>query len=64
MCKKFKDEVKVWVEYGKHQFTEGKATHARETLAKALKSLPSSQHVEIITQFALLEYKFVGERVT
>ena len=62
MCKKFKDDVKVWVEYGKHLFSEKKAPQARETLSKALKSLPSSQHVEIITQFALLEYKCVRTR--
>lgn len=60
MCKKFKDQVKVWVEYGKFKFSTGKAAEARDALTKSLKSLPKASHIEAITQFALLEYKFVG----
>ena len=47
----------MWVEYGKHQFGESRPAQAREVLNKAIKSLPKTQHVEVITQFALLEYR-------
>jgi rRNA biogenesis protein RRP5 len=62
MCKKFKDDVKVWLEYGRFKFTTGKPHEAREVLSKSLKSLPKTSHLEMISQFALLEYKFEWAR--
>ena len=57
MCKKFRDEVKVWVSYGTFKMKNGKSDQARLVLQNALKALPKREHIMVIVKFALLDFK-------
>ena len=47
----------MWVAYGQWAMRQLQAEKARAVLQRALQSLPRSSHVEVIVQFALLEFK-------
>ena len=57
MCKKFRDEVKVWVSYGTFKMKNGKSEQARLVLQNSLKALPKREHIMVIIKFALLDFK-------
>lgn len=56
MIKKFSDEVSVWFTFGKFYMENKKFDEAHELLARALKSLPLKDHIEIVKRFAQLEF--------
>lgn len=57
MAKKFGSELSVWIGFGKFYLEQGRGEDARELLARALKSLPKTLHVEIVKKFAQMEFK-------
>eukprot|EP00048_Salpingoeca_helianthica_P008104 m.118546 g.118546 ORF g.118546 m.118546 type:complete len:1861 (+) comp14514_c1_seq1:75-5657(+) len=57
MLKKFRETPRVWVQYAQWLMRQGEADKVRDLLQRALQSLPKSEHVAIIVQFALLEFK-------
>ncbi|KAI3436621.1 hypothetical protein D9Q98_006038 [Chlorella vulgaris] len=57
MTRKFNDSVEVWLRAVKFRLTSGDAEGARKTLDRSLQSLPQFEHVRMITQAGLLEFK-------
>lgn len=49
--------VQVWLRAVKFRLTSGDAEGARKTLDRSLQSLPQFEHVRMITQAGLLEFK-------
>ncbi|XP_076065357.1 ribosomal RNA Processing 5 [Oratosquilla oratoria] len=58
MTKKFNKNIQVWVEAAKFHFQKKKFTAARKLLDKSLLSLEKKQHVEVINQFAQMEFRY------
>ncbi|KAJ1553498.1 rRNA biogenesis protein rrp5, partial [Nowakowskiella sp. JEL0078] len=58
MTKKFKESSRVWTAVGLFFITRGKVEEARQVLQRSLQSLPKRKHVETITKFAQMEFKF------
>ncbi|CAG0884687.1 unnamed protein product [Darwinula stevensoni] len=57
MLKRFRDNKSIWISCGEFYMKNGKWENARGTMQKALKSLPKSHHVEVISKFALMEMR-------
>lgn len=57
MLKKFGQNPKVWIEYATFLASEDKLEESRDLLPRSLKSLPKSEHVNIMQKFAILEFK-------
>merc|ERR1712166_1396192 len=57
MCRKFKDVMMVWVHYGTFKMKIGKSEQARQVLERSLLSLPKRDHIQVITKFAILDFK-------
>ena len=57
MCKSFKDDKKIWIEYATYLMTHKKEEDARALLSRSLKSIPKSSHIDTTKAFALLEFK-------
>lgn len=56
-AKKFGSErVAIWVLWGEYLLAQKRNSEARSILAKALKSLPKRDHIEVVKKFALLEF--------
>ncbi|KAI5951425.1 RRP5 [Candida jiufengensis] len=58
--KKFSQNVTSWIIYGSYlldQEESSKSNKINEVLSKALTILPKSQHIELIKNFAILEFK-------
>jgi len=57
MIRRFKSELKVWVNYGGFKMRCGKTEQARVVLQQSLKVLPKHEHVAAVTKFGLLDFK-------
>lgn len=58
MLNKFKQNVNVWLGFGLFYMKFGDAEACRALLQRALKSLPSQEHVAVISKFAQMEFKY------
>ncbi|KAJ3129922.1 rRNA biogenesis protein rrp5 [Nowakowskiella sp. JEL0407] len=58
MMKKFRDSPQVWTTVGLYYITHRKEEMARQILNRSLEALPKYEHVETITKFAQMEFKF------
>lgn len=58
MLKKFKSNKQIWINFGEFYLTTNRADEARKLMQQSFASLPSSDHVEVISKFALMEFKF------
>uniref|UniRef100_A0A914VVE1 S1 motif domain-containing protein n=1 Tax=Plectus sambesii TaxID=2011161 RepID=A0A914VVE1_9BILA len=58
MLKKFKQEdLDVWLLTGQHYMDTGRPQMARDLMQRALKSIPKTNHVQVISRFAQMEYR-------
>eukprot|EP00887_Chlorella_sp_A99_P002754 scaffold6.g2754.t1 len=57
MTRKFSGSVEVWLRAVRYRLARGEAEAARRTLDHSLQSLPKFEHVRMISQAALLEFK-------
>ncbi|RPB10143.1 nucleic acid-binding protein [Morchella conica CCBAS932] len=57
IIKKFSQDPKVWVNYADYLLTNSNREEARELLKRAMQTLPQSNHKDLITKFAKLEFK-------
>lgn len=57
IIKKFSHDPKVWVNYADYLLTNNNREEARELLKRAMQALPQSNHKDLITKFAKLEFK-------
>lgn len=57
MTKKFSHNPKIWVEYANFLASHDRLEDSRDLLPKSLKSLPKSEHISTMEQFAILEFK-------
>lgn len=55
---KFKQHADVWLSFGLFYMKCGQIEACRALLQRALKSLPSREHVVLITKFAQMEFKY------
>ncbi|XP_015588888.1 protein RRP5 homolog [Cephus cinctus] len=55
---KFKQNPQVWIECGAALLKIGLKEKSRQTMQRALQSLPANQHVDLMVKFAQLENKF------
>lgn len=58
MLNKFKQNVNVWLGFGLFYMKFGDVEACRALLQRALKSLPSQEHVAVISKFAQMEFKY------
>ncbi|XP_028827320.1 protein RRP5 homolog [Denticeps clupeoides] len=58
MVKRFRQEKAVWQNYGTFLLQQGQSDPANALLQRALKSLSSKEHVDLIAKFARLEFQY------
>lgn len=58
MTKKFGKVRDVWIKAGIFFYTQNKADEARHYMDRALLSLDKKEHVELVSQFGQLEFRF------
>ncbi|XP_063056159.1 protein RRP5 homolog isoform X2 [Engraulis encrasicolus] len=58
MVKRFRAEQAVWLSYGTYLVRQGQSDAANALLQRALKSLSNKQHVDLISKFARLEFRY------
>ncbi|XP_076236759.1 ribosomal RNA Processing 5 [Calliopsis andreniformis] len=58
MIGKFKQNPQVWIDCGTALLKMGLKDKSRHIMQRALQSLPASEHVNLMTRFAVLENKF------
>lgn len=58
MLKKFKSNKDVWIDYGLFYYTSGKFEMARKLMQRSFDSLAKRDHLDVISKFAQLEFKF------
>lgn len=58
MCSKFKSKKKVWLANLTYLLKQSRNDEAHALLKRALLSLPSYKHAEIMSKFAQLEYEY------
>lgn len=57
MIKKFSQDPRIWVNYADHLLTNNNREASRELLKRVLQALPETNHKDVITKFAKLEFK-------
>ena len=57
MCRKFADSPEVWLRAVKYRLAAGEGEAAQRLLDRSLKSLPRHEHVRMVSQAALLEFR-------
>ncbi|XP_030636412.1 protein RRP5 homolog [Chanos chanos] len=58
MIKRFRQEQGVWQSYGTFLIRQGKSDAASALLQRALQSLSTKEHVDLIAKFARLEFQY------
>ncbi|KAM6347614.1 protein RRP5 homolog isoform 3-T3 [Alca torda] len=58
MLKRFRQEKSVWLKYASFLLKQGQAEATHRLLERALKALPTKEHVDVISRFAQLEFRF------
>ncbi|XP_005048646.1 PREDICTED: protein RRP5 homolog isoform X2 [Ficedula albicollis] len=56
MLKRFRQEKSVWLKYASFLLKQGQAEATHRLLERALKALPTKEHVDVISRFAQLEF--------
>lgn len=57
LCKKYNESLDIWAAYIQFCFENPGASAARTVLQRSLQALPKQMHVNIISKFAIQEYK-------
>ncbi|KFP34471.1 Protein RRP5, partial [Colius striatus] len=58
MLKRFRQEKSVWLKYASFLLKQGQKEATHRLLERALKALPTKEHVDVISRFAQLEFRF------
>ncbi|NXV80600.1 RRP5 protein, partial [Atlantisia rogersi] len=58
MLKRFRQEKSVWLKYASFLLKQGQAEATHRLLERALRALPTKEHVDVISRFAQLEFRF------
>uniref|UniRef100_A0A8C0I7W1 Protein RRP5 homolog n=1 Tax=Bubo bubo TaxID=30461 RepID=A0A8C0I7W1_BUBBB len=58
MLKRFRQEKSVWLKYASFLLKQGQTEATHRLLERALKALPTKEHVDAISRFAQLEFRF------
>ncbi|NXF93260.1 RRP5 protein, partial [Eubucco bourcierii] len=58
MLKRFRQEKSVWLKYASFLLKQGQTEPTHRLLERALKALPTKEHVDVISRFAQLEFRF------
>ncbi|NXI55078.1 RRP5 protein, partial [Chloroceryle aenea] len=58
MLKRFRQEKSVWLKYASFLLKQGQTEATHRLLERALKALPIKEHVDVISRFAQLEFRF------
>ncbi|KAM6203268.1 protein RRP5 homolog [Sarcoramphus papa] len=58
MLKRFRQEKSVWLKYTSFLLKQGQTEATHRLLERALKALPTKEHVDVISRFAQLEFRF------
>ncbi|NXU73503.1 RRP5 protein, partial [Oreotrochilus melanogaster] len=58
MLKRFRQEKSVWLKYAAFLLKRGQTEATHRLLERALKALPTKEHVDVISRFAQLEFRF------
>ncbi|KRZ18151.1 VIP36-like protein, partial [Trichinella zimbabwensis] len=61
LLKKYRSQFDVWITVGKHFMQTNRAEKAHATMERAMKSLPFNMHVDLMSRFAQMEFKFGGD---
>ncbi|GEQ68490.1 hypothetical protein JCM33374_g2158 [Metschnikowia sp. JCM 33374] len=56
MCKKFSQNVSVWVQCGSFYMDRDMSEESHEVLARALQALPKRDHIDVVRKFGQLEF--------
>ncbi|KAM8805938.1 protein RRP5 homolog [Eudromia elegans] len=57
MLKRFRQEKSVWLKYASFLLKQGQTEATHRLLERALKALPTKEHVDVISKFAQLEFR-------
>ncbi|GAB4820753.1 hypothetical protein N2152v2_007799 [Parachlorella kessleri] len=57
MCRKFSENVEVWLRTVKYRLAKDDSEGARKALERSLQALPKFEHIRMISQAGLLEFK-------
>ncbi|KAM9282065.1 protein RRP5 homolog isoform 2-T2 [Cariama cristata] len=58
MLKRFRQEKSVWLKYASFLLKQGQTEATHRLLERALKALSTKEHVDVISRFAQLEFRF------
>ncbi|KFQ38763.1 Protein RRP5, partial [Mesitornis unicolor] len=58
MLKRFRQEKSVWLKYAAFLLKQGQIEATHRLLERALKALPTKEHVDVISRFGQLEFRF------
>uniref|UniRef100_A0A8C3JGB9 Protein RRP5 homolog n=1 Tax=Calidris pygmaea TaxID=425635 RepID=A0A8C3JGB9_9CHAR len=58
MLKRFRQEKSVWLKFASFLLKQGQTEATHRLLERALKALPTKEHVDVISRFAQLEFRF------
>ncbi|KFM06586.1 Protein RRP5, partial [Aptenodytes forsteri] len=58
MLKRFRQEKSVWLKYASFLLKQGQTEATHRLLERALKALPTKEHVDVISRFAQMEFRF------
>ncbi|NXO52984.1 RRP5 protein, partial [Aramus guarauna] len=58
MLKRFRQEKSVWLKYASFLLKQGQTEATHRLLERSLKALPTKEHVDVISRFAQLEFRF------
>ncbi|KRX55165.1 Protein RRP5 -like protein [Trichinella sp. T9] len=61
LLKKYRPQFDVWITVGKHFMQTNRAEKAHAIMERAMKSLPFNMHVDLMSRFAQMEFKFEGD---
>ena len=57
-CKKYRSQIDVWISWMSAQMARGDVSGGKATLQRAVDAMPRSQHADVLSKFAQLEFKF------
>ena len=57
-CRKYRSQPDVWLAWITARMQRGEPAEAKQTLQRAVDVLPQAKHVEVLSKFAQLEFKF------
>jgi len=58
MVRRFSGIKDIWLDFGTYLMRNGRSDFAHKLMERSLKSLPTKEHVSVISKFAQLEFKF------